>query len=77
MCKIWNFIYRNIGEALVSKGFATVIKYRQDDDQRASDYDHLLAAEARAAKDGKGVSKKDSKAPTVVDITGVRRSLQS
>uniref|UniRef100_A0A4W5MCV1 Staphylococcal nuclease and tudor domain containing 1 n=1 Tax=Hucho hucho TaxID=62062 RepID=A0A4W5MCV1_9TELE len=35
----------NIAEALVSKGFATVIRYRQDDDQRSSHYDELLAAE--------------------------------
>lgn len=38
---------RNIAEALVSKGLATVIRYRQDDDQRSSHYDELLAAEAR------------------------------
>lgn len=37
----------NIAEALVSKGLATVIRYRQDDDQRSSHYDELLAAEAR------------------------------
>uniref|UniRef100_A0A671SYS4 Staphylococcal nuclease domain-containing protein n=1 Tax=Sinocyclocheilus anshuiensis TaxID=1608454 RepID=A0A671SYS4_9TELE len=35
----------NIAEALVSKGLATVIRYRQDDDQRSSHYDELLAAE--------------------------------
>lgn len=39
--------YSNIAEALVSKGLATVIRYRQDDDQRSSHYDELLAAEAR------------------------------
>lgn len=41
------FCYSNIAEALVSKGLATVIRYRQDDDQRSSHYDELLAAEAR------------------------------
>lgn len=41
------FCCRNIAEALVSKGLATVIRYRQDDDQRSSHYDELLAAEAR------------------------------
>ncbi|KAJ8783027.1 hypothetical protein J1605_009635 [Eschrichtius robustus] len=40
---------RNIAEALVSKGLATVIRYRQDDDQRSSHYDELLAAEASGA----------------------------
>ncbi|RXM30691.1 Tudor domain-containing protein 11 [Acipenser ruthenus] len=39
----------NIAEALVSKGLATVIRYRQDDDQRSSHYDELLAAEARSS----------------------------
>lgn len=37
----------NIAEALVSKGLATVLRYRQDDDQRSAHYDELLAAEAR------------------------------
>lgn len=41
------FCCSNIAEALVSKGLATVIRYRQDDDQRSSHYDELLAAEAR------------------------------
>uniref|UniRef100_A0A668TC53 Staphylococcal nuclease domain-containing protein 1 n=1 Tax=Oreochromis aureus TaxID=47969 RepID=A0A668TC53_OREAU len=48
----------NIAEALVSKGLATVIRYRQDDDQRSSHYDELLAAEARAIKNGKGLHSK-------------------
>ncbi|XP_076036932.1 staphylococcal nuclease domain-containing protein 1 [Oratosquilla oratoria] len=48
----------NIGEAMVSKGYATVIRYRQDDDQRASCYDDLLSAEAKAIKSGKGLHNK-------------------
>lgn len=40
----------NVAETLVSKGLATVIRYRQDDDQRSSHYDELLSAEARAQK---------------------------
>jgi len=68
------FFYSNIGEALLCKGYVTVVRYRQDDDQRASDYDLLLAAEAKAVKESKGVySKKEAKTQTVVDITGVRK----
>ncbi|GAB5568753.1 tudor domain-containing protein 1 isoform X4 [Prionailurus iriomotensis] len=63
--------YRNIAEALVSKGLATVIRYRQDDDQRSSHYDELLAAEARAIKNGKGLhSKKEVPIHRVADISG-------
>ncbi len=48
----------NVGEALVSKGFATVIRYRQDDDQRSAHYDELLAAENRAMKKAVGLHSK-------------------
>lgn len=61
----------NIAEALVSKGLATVIRHRQDDDQRSSHYDELLAAEARAIKNGKGLhSKKEVPIHRVADISG-------
>nr|QBI71277.1 ebna2 binding protein P100 [Isotomurus palustris] len=60
----------NVGEALVTKGLATVVRYRQDDDQRASDYDSLLAAEAKAQKTGKGLHGKDIPTHHVIDITG-------
>ncbi|KAK5876488.1 hypothetical protein CesoFtcFv8_025837 [Champsocephalus esox] len=61
----------NIAEALVSKGLATCIRYRQDDDQRSSHYDELLAAEARAIKNGKGLhSKKEAPIHRVADISG-------
>lgn len=60
----------NIGEALVSKGLATVVRYRQDDDQRASDYDALLAAEAKAQKGQKGLHGKEIPTHHVIDITG-------
>lgn len=61
----------NIAEALISKGLATVIRYRQDDDQRSSHYDELLAAEARAIKNAKGLhSKKEIPIHRVADISG-------
>ena len=57
----------------MSKGLATVIRYRQDNDQRSSHYDELLSAEARAIKKGVGQhSKKDNPMHRVADISGVR-----
>ena len=59
----------NIAEALISKGLATALRHRQDDDQRSSQYDDLLAAESRAAKNGKGLhSKKEPPIHRVADI---------
>ena len=52
----------NIAEALISKGFATALRHRDDDDARSSVYDDLLAAETRAVKSNKGIHNK-SEAP--------------
>lgn len=60
----------NVAEALVSKGYASVVRYRQDDDQRASEYDALLAAEARAQKALKGMWGKEIPVHHVVDLSG-------
>ncbi|KAJ1524901.1 hypothetical protein ONE63_009761 [Megalurothrips usitatus] len=61
----------NVAEALVGKGLATVLRYRQDDDQRSSHYDNLLAAETKASKSGHGLhSKKEAPAHRVVDVSG-------
>merc|ERR1712112_412515 len=56
---------------LVSKGFATVVKYRLDDDQRSSKYDDLLMAEQKATKDTKGFhDKKNVPTHRVSDMSG-------
>lgn len=61
----------NVAEALVSKGFATVVRYRQDDDQRSSRYDELLAAEMKAVKTSNGVhDKKEAPTHRVADLAG-------
>ncbi len=39
----------------MAKGLATVVRYRQDDDNRSGRYDELLMAEAKAIKAKKGV----------------------
>ncbi|KAG8198549.1 hypothetical protein JTE90_026450 [Oedothorax gibbosus] len=61
----------NVAEALLSKGLATVVRYRADDDQRSAHYDELLSAETKAAKSGKGLhSKKDNPSIRIVDLSG-------
>lgn len=61
---------RNVAELLVGKGLATVVRYRQDDDQRSSRYDELLAAEAQAIKAAKGIhSKKEVIRLRINDLT--------
>lgn len=45
----------NVALALVGAGYASVIRHRQDDEDRSPEYDSLLIAEAEAQKDGKGM----------------------
>jgi staphylococcal nuclease domain-containing protein 1 len=64
-------LYSNVAEALVSKGLATVIRYKQNDDQRSSHYDELLSAETKANKSLKGLhSKKDTGLKRVNEVSG-------
>ncbi|XP_075991431.1 staphylococcal nuclease domain-containing protein 1 [Anticarsia gemmatalis] len=61
----------NMAEALVAKGFATVVRYRNDNDQRSSHYDKLLEAELKAQKAGIGVhAKKDIPTHRIQDTSG-------
>ncbi|XP_031619564.1 staphylococcal nuclease domain-containing protein 1 [Contarinia nasturtii] len=61
---------QNVAELLVGKGLATVVRYRQDDDQRSSRYDELLGAEAQAIKSNKGVhGKKEAASMRINDLT--------
>ncbi|KAI9930040.1 hypothetical protein ASPWEDRAFT_48221 [Aspergillus wentii DTO 134E9] len=60
----------NIALALVEAGYASVIRHRQDDDDRSPDYDALLVAEAEAQGEGKGMwSPKPPKAKQFVDYS--------
>ncbi|KAJ1560830.1 hypothetical protein HK096_007044, partial [Nowakowskiella sp. JEL0078] len=60
----------NIGEQLVSKGLAGVIRYKKDDDNRSSAYDQLLVAEDKAIKATLGIhSGKDKSAPVQIDAS--------
>ncbi|KAL1502357.1 hypothetical protein ABEB36_007507 [Hypothenemus hampei] len=68
---------KNVAEALVSKGLATVVRYRQDDDQRSSRYDDLLKAEAKAEKSQLGIhSKKDGGPMRVTEMDAARAKLE-
>ncbi|KAF6035658.1 SND1 [Bugula neritina] len=70
VCCTVNISNSNVAEALVSKGLATVIRYRQDDDQRSSCYDSLLSAEARAQKKLVGLhSNKEAPIHRIQDMT--------
>ncbi|GBP04931.1 Staphylococcal nuclease domain-containing protein 1 [Eumeta japonica] len=54
----------------VLMGLASVVRYRQDDDQRSSCYDQLFAAENQAIKSQKGMNgKKDNSTMRVNDLT--------
>ncbi|KAJ3332315.1 hypothetical protein HDU76_000645 [Blyttiomyces sp. JEL0837] len=57
---------QNIAEALISRGLATALRHRKDDDNRASNYDALLLAEDRAIKAQKGLH--STKEPPVVRV---------
>lgn len=70
------FFFRNLAEALISKGLATCLKHGRNDDQRSSHYDDLLTAENRAIKNNKGLhSKKESTLHRVADVSGVSEPL--
>ncbi|XP_017771702.1 PREDICTED: staphylococcal nuclease domain-containing protein 1 [Nicrophorus vespilloides] len=63
----------NVAEALVLKGYATVVRYRPDDDQRSSHYDDLLSAETKAIKSQKGIhAKKDIPSHRIIEIDAVK-----
>ncbi|KKK11935.1 hypothetical protein P175DRAFT_0429473 [Aspergillus ochraceoroseus IBT 24754] len=64
----------NVALALVQAGYASVIRHRQDDDDRSPEYDDLLVAEADAQKDGKGMW--SPKPPKVKQYQDYSESLQ-
>ncbi|CAL3970936.1 unnamed protein product [Diplocarpon coronariae] len=61
---------KNIGLLLVQEGWASVIRHRRDDTDRAPNYDDLLAAQEKAKEEKKGMwSGKPSKAKQYVDAS--------
>lgn len=64
---------QNVAEALVAKGLATLVRYRQDDENRSAAYDALLAAESKAEKSAKGIhSLKGSNRPEKLPVVRVQ-----
>lgn len=62
----------NVAEILAEKGLLSVIRHRQGDEQRSSDYDKLMAAEAKALAETKGVhSAKEFPLARVIDASEV------
>lgn len=60
----------NVGELLIQRGFATVVRHRRDDEDRSPFFDDLLAAESTAATDGKGLhSGKAASVPNFVEAS--------
>lgn len=61
---------KNIGLELVEAGYATVIRHRKDDTDRAPNYDELLAAQEKAKEEQKGIwSGKPQKAKQYTDLS--------
>ena len=46
---------KNVGLALVQEGYASVVRHRKDDTDRAPNYDELLAAQETAKEEKKGI----------------------
>ncbi|KZT24206.1 transcription factor [Neolentinus lepideus HHB14362 ss-1] len=47
--------HANIAEQLIEKGLASVVRHRQDDENRSPDYDKLMAAEQTALTETRGI----------------------
>ncbi|KHJ31295.1 putative transcription factor [Erysiphe necator] len=61
---------KNIGLIMVQEGWASVIRHRRDDTDRAPNYDELLTAQEKAKEDKKGMwSGSSSKAKQFVDVS--------
>jgi staphylococcal nuclease domain-containing protein 1 len=64
----------NIAELLLKNGLASVIYHRQDDENRAKNYDVLRAADEAAKEEGKGIHSGKPKAlPRYIDASEVSR----
>jgi staphylococcal nuclease domain-containing protein 1 len=65
---------KNIGLQLVQEGYASVIRHRKDDTDRASNYDELLAAQETAKEEKKGMW--SGKAPKIKQFVDASESAQ-
>ncbi len=65
---------KNVGLALVQEGYASVIRHRKDDTDRAANYDELLAAQETAKEEQKGFW--SGKAPKIKQYVDMSESVQ-
>lgn len=71
-CEFSLLVNRNIAEALVSKGLATVVRYREDEENKSPHYEKLRQAEEKAEKSLVGLwNKKDIPVHRVNDVSTV------
>nr|CDS26698.1 SNase domain containing protein [Hymenolepis microstoma] len=66
----------NVAEALVTRGLATVVRYRNSADSRARDYDALLKAEAAAEQRQVGLFDKKKKEPRVHKVIEIGETVK-
>ncbi|CEH17477.1 Transcriptional coactivator p100 [Ceraceosorus bombacis] len=60
----------SVGELLIQRGLATVMRHRRDDEQRSPEFDKLVSAESVAVAEKKGMhSGKKTEAPKYVDAS--------
>ncbi|GAA5925886.1 uncharacterized protein JCM15063_005152 [Sporobolomyces koalae] len=61
---------QNVSELLVERGLVSVLRHRQGDEMRSSEYDALMGADMRAIEDKRGVhSGQDFPAPRIIDAS--------
>ncbi|OAA62410.1 transcription factor [Niveomyces insectorum RCEF 264] len=65
---------KNVNLALVQEGYASVIRHRKDDTDRAPNYDELLAAQETAKEEKKGMW--SGKAPKIKQYVDASETLQ-
>ncbi|KKA30983.1 hypothetical protein TD95_001334 [Thielaviopsis punctulata] len=65
---------KNINLTLIEEGWASVIRHRADDTDRAPNYDEMLAAQEKAKEEGKGMW--SGKAPKGVQYADMSESVQ-
>ncbi|KAJ3735805.1 hypothetical protein DFJ43DRAFT_1151026 [Lentinula guzmanii] len=53
----------NVAVQLIEKGLASVVRHKRDDEDRSPDYDSLMAAEAAAAAESRGIHSGKDVAP--------------
>lgn len=62
---------------MLSKGLGKVIYHKQDDENRSSHYDRLVAAESQAQKDNKGLWAKSDGSSKIIRVRELQKDVQN